>query len=234
MVSGRRPRASWPNDSCSQFRRNDGGTFIAEPRKQRSKGALHPSILVCRRNSGAGPGMRRRVSNGLSVRRARLQASARELSGLLRYARHVAVLRGGGCAVWIDPIAGRYQLTLVLLDADGFVVEEEEPEVAENEGFRLSDDASIVHVLPKTTFFSIVHSSAPTDDNVSYPRIIFYPDGSATAASIGIQDEEGKAFRVDVFRTTGMTMVRPGVPVLPAEVRPLFYLPEHEPYRVIR
>ena len=171
---------------------------------------------------------------GGTFRRARLQAAARELSGLLRYARHVAVLRSGGCAVWIDPVAGRYQLTLVLLDADGFVVEEEDPEIAEGEGFRLSDDASIVHVLPKATFFSIVHSSAPLDDVNSYPRVVFYPDGSATAAAIGIQDEEGKALRIDVFRTTGMTMVRKGVPVLPANVQPQFYLAEHEPYRVIR
>lgn len=171
---------------------------------------------------------------GGTYRRARIQAAARELSGLLRYARHVAVLRSGGCAVWIDPVAGRYQLTLVLLDADGYVVEEEEPEIAENEGFRLSDDASIVHVLPKNTFFSIVHSSAPPDEDDSYPRVVFYPDGSATAAAIGLQDEEGQAFRIDVFRTTGMTMVRKGVPILPAEVRPQFYLAEHEPYRVIR
>ena len=165
-----------------------------------------------------------------TFKRGRLEAATRKLTATLRYARHLAILRGDGSQVLIYPKTGEYQLGLVYLDMDGEPIDEAEIEDLEEEGVKVSKEVTRVRKLPEGTFFSIVHSSASLSREEGVPRIIFYPDGSATAAKIGLQSTDGRAFAIDIFRTTGSCMVRKGKPVLPPNVQPLFHMPELNPF----
>jgi hypothetical protein len=170
--------------------------------------------------------------------RARLQSAVRDFSGMLRYARQFAVLRGDGAQVVIDPENGEYYMELVHVGLDGELSRDEQrPSRRRGDDLKelhLSREFVEGHVLPKRVFFTLVHSSAPTTDRSGLPRIVFYADGSASSGMIGIQDEKGKAYRVDVYRATGTAMTRLGQPVIPSTVRPLFVMPDRIGYEIIR
>lgn len=158
--------------------------------------------------------------------RGEIESAARELTATLRYARHAAIMRGDGAEVRFDPETGRFKMNPIRLDEDGNPagMDSSVGGGKDGKGFKVTADARGIKTLPDSVFFTLIHSTAPLTDNSDMPRIIFYPDGSATAGKIGIQNERGKALNVNIFRTTGMAMVRPGNPVMPADVRPLFYL----------
>lgn len=155
---------------------------------------------------------------------SQFQAASRDLVGLLRYARDTAVVRGDGCEVRFDPEGGRYRIGFVHLDEDGNPVDEQE--TSDDDPIQIAGDAIGVHEFPRDVFFTMIHSSAPELPNSGLPRIIFYPDGSATAGIIGIQNEDGRALQIHVFRTTGMAKVEKGKPIKPDNVEPLFYRAE--------
>lgn len=168
---------------------------------------------------------------GGTFRRGEIESSARELVGVLRYARHLAVLRHGGTQVTINPEAGKYQLTLVDLDPDGLPIDGQEVLLPDESDFRVPDDVRGVKALADSVFFTLIDSTAPTMSPGNLPRVIFYPDGSATAAQISIQNENNKAFAVTIYRTTGLARVEAGQPVLREGAKPLFYLPEKLDYK---
>lgn len=165
--------------------------------------------------------------------RGELRSAAFELTSTLRYARNVAVLRSDGAQVVMDPKAGTYRLTLLELSPEGEPMGEVELDTLDEEEYKISAEVARRRRLPSSVFFSIIHTSAALTEYDSLPRVIFYPDGSATASSIGIQNVENKAFAIVVYRTTGLATVQPGKPQLPADVQPLFYLPELEPFEPI-
>lgn len=158
---------------------------------------------------------------GGMFRKGRLQADARILTGVLRYGRHAAVLSGLGTQIVIDPVEGRYRLQIVEIEGDGSVTVLRPGEYPKT--VRLSDDVRGEKLLSKDVFFTMIHSGAELSEG-EYPRIIFYPDGSASPASIGLQNKQGKAVAISVYRTTGMARVEEGHPVLPRNVRPLYLL----------
>jgi type II secretion system protein H len=147
---------------------------------------------------------------------ARLKSTARDLTGILRYARNTAVLREQPCEIRFDMDKGQYQL--VLLDASGDIYEErhstrrsrrrEEDATANVMG----DDVAGVRQLPNRVFFTVIYTDAPLTDDTHRPRVIYYPDGSATPATIAIEDDKKHAISVEVFRTTGMARVSQGLP----------------------
>lgn len=159
--------------------------------------------------------------------RGEIEVGAREVAALLRTARHAAIVRGDGAELRIDPEGGRYQVVLTHLEEEGIPLAEAKRRHGHRRKtdapeFRLSDDASGTRTLPDKVFFTLVHSSAPPTEDHELPRIIFYPDGSATPGVIGIQNEAGKALKIEIYRTTGMAMVGVGKPVVPRGTRPLF------------
>ena len=162
---------------------------------------------------------------GGTYHRARLQQAARELAATLRQARYVAVIRGDASEVRLDPSGGRYQLGLINLDAEGEPIEEEE-DPAELDRIGLTAEDLRIRSLPEDVYFILVDSAAPPSESGGRPRVLFYPDGSAAAAALAVQNQRRQALHIEIFRTTGMVKVRPGRPVVPPEARPLFYLPE--------
>ncbi len=170
---------------------------------------------------------------GFIFRSGQLEAAGRDLAATLRYARQAAILSGGGCEVRFDPQGGRFLSVLVRLDIEGYPLEEAPKKDNKEKSFRLSDDAAQAHSLPGDVFFTFLDSTAPPFEGDQSPRIIFHPDGSATAATIGIQNSEAKALNIEVYRTTGMAMVRPGDPIVPQEKPPLYYLPEKLNYQTM-
>ena len=161
---------------------------------------------------------------------ARIKTAARDLTGMLRYARNTSVLRELPCEVRFDLEEGRYQL--VLLDEKGDIYEEKR---SSHRGRRrigketvsvVSDDVAGVRHLPKRVNFSVIYTDAPLTDDTNRPRVIYYPDGSATPATIAIQDEKKHAISVEVFRTTGMARVSKGLPVKEPKAKTRYMGPE--------
>lgn len=147
---------------------------------------------------------------------AKLKTAARDLTGMLRYARNTAVLRELPCEIRFDLDEGLYQL--VLMDASGDIYEEKRSShrgrKRNNDGASpmISDDVAGVRRLPGKIYFSVIYTAAPLTDDTDRPRVIYYPDGSATPATIAIEDHKKRAISVEVFRTTGMARVSQGLP----------------------
>lgn len=156
-----------------------------------------------------------------TFQRGKLEAAARELTAVLRYARHTAVLRGDGCEVRIDPKKGTFQLALIRLKKDGTPIATEKA-TKKTGAYRLPTEVARLHTLPGNIYFMLLHTSAPRYTGSGALRILFYPDGSATATTIGLQDEQDRALHIKIYRSTGMTMVDKGKAELPPSVTPLF------------
>lgn len=146
------------------------------------------------------------------------RTAVRDLVSTMRYARQTAVVSGEGVELRIEPEAGRYRLVQVALDSEGRV--EGEIEEFEEDAVRLAGEARQEQVLPESVFFALLYVGG--GEVGGEPRIVFYPDGSATGAIIGLMNEEGKAVQLELFRTTGMTRVSRGEIRAPEASEPLF------------
>lgn len=172
---------------------------------------------------------------GFLFKTGKLESSARELTGVLRLARHMAILSGEGAQVVIDPVAASFRIEPVILDAEGRPLDDERLSRSQrrdrerDERFEISGEATRPRTLKEHVFFTIVHSGAPLYED-ELPRVVFLPDGSACSATIGIQNEENEALAVVVYRTTGLSKVMPGTPVLPENVAPLYVGPQSVDY----
>ncbi|HOR28258.1 MAG TPA: GspH/FimT family pseudopilin [Candidatus Sumerlaeota bacterium] len=162
-----------------------------------------------------------------TYRRSQLTAAARELVGLMRYARNAAVLRELPVQIVFDLEEQRYQL--IPLDENQERAEErtgrrrrrsEEGETR----FTTDTDTGGVRRLTKARITAL-YTDAPPEEKTDLPRIIYYADGSATPATIVVQDGPDHALHVVIYRTTGMAKVEPGVPEEEPETRTLFYGP---------
>jgi type II secretion system protein H len=164
---------------------------------------------------------------GGTLAEARLKQSARDVTGLLRFARDYCVVTEGTCEVRIDPDRDAYQF--VAFDEEGRRVEprnSRRPD--ERQRMAMGDDVSDVRQLPKDVHFARIYSEAPLTEDTKLARVMYYPDGSATPATIAIQDDKQRAITVQVFRTTGMARVTVGMPLdLPTETK-LYYGPKNQ------
>jgi prepilin-type N-terminal cleavage/methylation domain-containing protein len=157
----------------------------------------------------------------------RLKRTARNIAGLLRFARNTAVLRELPCEIRFDPDNDKYQV--VLIDEEGKPMEppsRRRRRRDETDSFTLGGDVVGVRTLPKKVHFAAIYSGAPLTEDTNRPRVIYYADGSATPATIAIQDEKGLAIRVEIFRTTGMARVARGLPIRPPKAQTLYYGPQ--------
>lgn len=143
----------------------------------------------------------------------RLKGAARDVTALLRYARNVAVLRELPCQVQFDVEKDTYEL--VLLNASGDEVQEKRSRRRsgkDNNKLSIGDDVAGERNLPKDVHFAMIYTSAPLNADSKLPCVTYYPDGSATPATIAIQDEKAHAISVEIFQTTGMARVQKGLP----------------------
>lgn len=163
---------------------------------------------------------------GSTFHRAQVQAEARELVGVLRYARHTAILRGDGAEVRFDPERGEYELLLVDLDLEGMPGREYAPHArryrTDESSVVVPDDVRGLHRLPDGVVFTLFQSSASPSRETKLPRVVYYPDGSASPARIAIKGNRSKELNVQIFRTTGMAMVKEGAAKLPEGTRPFY------------
>jgi prepilin-type N-terminal cleavage/methylation domain-containing protein len=154
----------------------------------------------------------------------RLKSGARSVTALLRYARNAAVLRGLPCSVCFAPEKDTYEL--VLLDEKGSRFEEKRRRRDRKKAaLEIGSDAKGVRALPKDIHFAVIYTDAPlTEDKL--PCVTYFADGSATPATISIQDSNEQAISVEVFQTTGMARVQKGLPVSKPKTRKLYYGPD--------
>jgi prepilin-type N-terminal cleavage/methylation domain-containing protein len=142
--------------------------------------------------------------------KARVNKAARDVVGTLRMARNTAVVREKPCEVRLDAENDLYMLVLL----DEFFQEIEQPR---KRTYRKKKSTHAVNMeilrprrLPKDVHFDTIYSSTDlTEDDLS--RIIYYPDGSATPTTISIRDESNLGLSVEVYRTTGMAHIEPGI-----------------------
>lgn len=169
---------------------------------------------------------------GETYRQNQLNSSAREITACLRQARNIAIAMNDGCEVWFNPETAEYQVQPVHLDTNGLPVRERRSSRDKDDGYQPDGETTRVRILPGRVFFTLLHSNAPERDD-NFPSVLFYPDGSATAAFLGVQNTDNLALSIQVYRTTGKVVVATGDPVLPENVIPLFYLPEKIQYAPI-
>lgn len=161
----------------------------------------------------------------------RIRKAGRDVAGLLRYARNAAVLREKPCEVQFDPEKDTYQL--FLFDDQGERIDPTKTrssrsswrKKADSQEFVIGDDASGVRRLPAGVHFVTIYSMASLSDDTKLPRVVYYADGSATAATLAIQDDHDLTISVQVYSTTGMTRVDKGLPPSGTKTRPLYYGP---------
>lgn len=152
---------------------------------------------------------------GGTFRRTRLKSAARDVTGLLRYARDIAVLSEQFAEVRFDPERDAYQVYLV--DEFGEPLEDVERRRdrrrrGEDPPLTLGDDVGGVRKLPERVHFAVIYTAADLTVENELPRVIFSPDGSATPATIGLQDDDKNTMSVEIYRTTGLTRVARGLP----------------------
>ena len=70
-----------------------------------------------------------------------------------------------------------------------------------------SDDVGGIRRLPPEIHFAVIYTAAPLTDDTGKPCVEYYADGSATPATIVLQDEAKRTMNVEIFRTTGMAQV---------------------------
>lgn len=180
---------------------------------------------------------------GGAFQNSQLRSTSRELTTTLRYARYAAVLRNKATEVRFDPLAGTFRLLPTRILSDGSieddndlddVLKEEATRDKDDESFRLTADTTQLRLLPKDIFFTTIASAAPPTEKDNLPRIVFYPDGTATAGTVGIQNKRKQAYTLEVFRTTGLTRLRKGEPIIPEETVPLYVGAERTSYEGYR
>ena len=161
-----------------------------------------------------------------TMKQAQLKRTAREVVGMLRYARNVAVLRELPCEVRFDLEGGVYQL--VLLDDDMERVGERarrRNRRDERDVFTQGEDVGGLRRLDDV-FIPALYSAATLTEDTDNPRVIYYPDGSATPATIVLQDDTNQALHVVIYRTTGMARVQKGSPAEEPEAQTRYYGPK--------
>lgn len=162
-----------------------------------------------------------------AMERANLQKGAREVTGLLRFARSCAVMRESQAEIRFSPETDRYQL--VLHDEQGRRLGDDRRRWTRRRDARqrlVSREALRPRTLPKGVHFPVIYSEAPLSPRSDLPRVIYFPDGSATPATIALEDENGLAMSVEVFRTTGLARVGPGLPEEEPQRRTIYIGPE--------
>jgi hypothetical protein len=154
------------------------------------------------------------------------------VTSTLRLARDSAVLREQPVEVRFSPDTDQYQLALI--DSRGERIELRERRRrtrGQDERIRFPGrEALAVRRLPGggAVFFPVVYTAAPLTEDSELPRVIFYPDGSATPATIALQDERNHTLSVEIYRASGVARVQEGLPPVKEKVKTLYYGPRKD------
>lgn len=162
----------------------------------------------------------------------RAKSAARQITAVLRYARDMAVLREKPVEVRFNVNKDTYEL--VLLDENGQEVDKRRERRGSGRHRRrdepvdlgLGEDMAGVRKLPDKIHFAGIYTAAPLNEDTNMPAIIYYADGSATAATVALQSENREAVNVEVFQTTGMARVEKGLPTPEKKKAKLYYGPK--------
>ena len=123
---------------------------------------------------------------------------------LLRLARAEAIYSGVPVQVKINVDEDWYQLTLPRRDED------EDYYPGEH---RRRREVEQRHYLPVDVWFKEVSTDAPPDaKNKKIARVIFFPNSSATGATIVLANKKGNKMTIDVAPSTGIARVYKGEP----------------------
>lgn len=124
----------------------------------------------------------------------RLQAAAREVGTLAKFARNQSVARGTRLQVVLDRPRRLYWL-----DNDPAVLAD--PDTAGRHGIRL-------YTLPQGVRFgdATVDGARADHDRVAF---VFFPRGDSTGGEVRVLDERGAGYRVAIDRLTGRVDIRP-------------------------
>ncbi len=134
--------------------------------------------------------------------RNQLHTSAREVVALLKYARGEAVLGEKQVEVRFDVPGDRYRFDLHAQD--------ENARRRDREQTRKTVEK--IRYLPLTIYFLEITTQAEADEKPGIARILFYPDGSATAATIVMESERGRTMTIEVAGATGLPKAYDGLP----------------------
>jgi type II secretion system protein H len=134
--------------------------------------------------------------------RNQLRTSAREIVALLKYAKGEAVLGEKEVEVRFDVPGDRYRLDLL----------ETEESARWRDRKQARKAAERIRYLPFTVHFLEITTQAEADEKAGIARILFYPNGSATAATIILESERRKTMTIEVAGATGLSNAYNGLP----------------------
>ena len=134
--------------------------------------------------------------------RNQLHTSAREVVALLKYARGEAVLGEKQVEVRFDVPGDRYRLDL----------REQDESARRRDREQTRKTVEKIRYLPLTIHFLEITTQAEADEKPGIAGILFYPNGSATAATIVMQSERGRTMTIEVAGATGLSKAYDGLP----------------------
>lgn len=135
-------------------------------------------------------------------RRNQLHTSAHEIAALLRYARGEAVLGEKQVEVRFDVPGDRYRLDLREMDKN----------TRRRERRQARRTVEKIRHLPVTIHFVEITTEAEVDEKSGIARIVFYPNGSASVATVVLESERGRAMTIEVAGATGLPKAYEGLP----------------------
>jgi Tfp pilus assembly protein FimT len=138
-------------------------------------------------------------------RQGKLAAAAREFALLARYARQQAVLRNHTTEILIDPEKGVYR----------FVAEPDEEKSyrsSRNEHSEMEQTRSLGGTQKAPIFFKLVQSATDLSDRGGSVRLLFYKNGSASAATVAVANSSGEATTIAIAGSTGAIRTYAGLP----------------------
>ena len=132
----------------------------------------------------------------------KMRASAREIISLMRYARSMAVLHEVEVAMEFDVEENNYRLDL---DQVGKKMERRERRKMDK-----AEETNWRALQKNVNFLAVASWDAPAEKGIA--RIVFYPDGSASDATIVLENEMKQHMSVELNRATALAEVTKGLP----------------------
>jgi type II secretion system protein H len=130
-----------------------------------------------------------------TYQRGQLSSAAREIVALLRVARAEAIFREHPIEVRFDLAGDRYRLDLLEPDTDKHH-RYNEPRISEIEQIRY---------LPRDVSFAEISTEAEATDKPNVAKVVFFPNGSATGASIILENVRGRKMKIELAHATALT-----------------------------
>lgn len=161
-----------------------------------------------------------------TLQHMRLRQGARDVASVMRLARDSAVVRGTPVMVVLstdNKVHDQYQIELLNETMEVVAVEEQRRwhKEADSRFSIPGQEALRRRDLPDGVFFGTITSAAPLTET-ERACVLFYPDGTATPATITLQDVRDRTINVEIYRATGLSRIQPGSEAVKVKARPIF------------